>query len=198
MGMTPYQELVHCLHEEVIGTQHKFSWGRLVRRYIKNQNIRFICWWRFASYIFSKGGERNKKRAYRINRKLVSKYGIEIELGAVIAPGITFAHFQGIVISRACIIGRNLHIRQNTTIGVKNGNGNRIIIGDNVELGANSCIIGENIKIGNNVTIGAMAFINKNIPDDSTCYTDHSLCIKSKHKLTSSALTSTVTSKRSA
>ncbi|WP_338030655.1 serine acetyltransferase [Erwinia endophytica] len=30
----------------------------------------------------------------------------------------------------------------------------------------------ENIKIGNNVTIGAMSFINKNIPDNCTVFTE--------------------------
>lgn len=182
MEMTPYQEFIHCIHEEIVGTQHKFTWDRLVRRYIRNHSVRFIFWWRLASYFFHKGGERNRRRGYRINRKLVSRYGIEIELGAKIAPGITFAHYQGIVISRACIIGRNFHIRQNTTIGVKDSGDPRIIIGDNVELGANCCIIGGNIQIGNNVTVGAMAFINKSIPDNSICYTGQTLFTQSKHQ----------------
>jgi serine acetyltransferase len=44
-----------------------------------------------------------------------------------------------------------------------------IVIGDNVEFGANSCIIGD-INIGDNVTIGAMSLINKNVPDNHTVY----------------------------
>ncbi|MEB8564653.1 DapH/DapD/GlmU-related protein, partial [Salmonella enterica subsp. enterica serovar Lubbock] len=34
-----------------------------------------------------------------------------------------------------------------------------IIIGNNVDIGANTCIIGS-ITIGDNVTIGAMSFVN--------------------------------------
>lgn len=173
-----YQQLKHCLQIEVIGLDKKFTWDRIIRRYVKNYNIRFIFWWRIASFFFQKGGKRNIKRANKINRKLISRYGIEIELGATIAPGITFAHYQGIVISRACLIGKNFHIRQNTTIGVNHGINSKIVIGDNVDVGANCCIISDDITIGNNVKIGAMAFINENLPDNSICYTTHSLNVK--------------------
>lgn len=180
-----YQNLIQCLHVEIVGVNNKFTWDRVLRRYFRNHNVRYIFWWRIASYLFHKGGKHNDRRAYSINRKLISKYGIEIELGASIAPGITFAHFQGTVISRASTIGKNLHIRQNTTIGIKNAQeNNKIIIGDNVSIGANCCIIGEDLTIGNNVTIGAMAFINQNVPDNSICYTTQKLNIKTKpHKL---------------
>src|SRR5471030_1256726 len=174
-----YKNLIHCLHVEIVGANHKFTWGRALRRYFRNHNIRYIFWWRIASYFFHKGGSKNDRKAYRINRKLISRYGIEIELGASIAPGISFAHFQGTVISRASVIGKNFHIRQNTTIGIKQQKNSKIVIGEDVTIGANSCIIGDNLTIGNNVTIGAMAFINKNIPDNCVCYTSQTLNIKS-------------------
>jgi serine acetyltransferase len=102
-------------------------------------------------------------------------------LAAEIGPGLHFAHRVGIVIADAARIGENLFIRQNTTIGVRtSGQEGLIYIGDNVELGANVCIIGDNIRVGNNVTIGAMAFINKDIPDNSTCYTRHVATINQK------------------
>ena len=94
-------------------------------------------------------------------------------LGAQIQLGLTIPHFTGgIVISDKCIIGKNFKIRQNSTIGIHHsGQTGYIVIGDNVTLGASCCIIGENINIGNNVVVGAMSFINKNIPDNCTCYT---------------------------
>lgn len=84
-------------------------------------------------------------------------------------------HFTGIVIRPDCIIGKNFTILQNTTIGVKHlndeTNGEKVIIGDNVFIGANSCIIG-NVKIGDNLTIGAMSFVNKDIAPNLTVYTE--------------------------
>ncbi|BEB84437.1 TPA: DapH/DapD/GlmU-related protein [Escherichia coli] len=80
-------------------------------------------------------------------------------------------HYSGIVITRYATIGRNFNIRQNTTIGLKNSNSNRVTIGDNVNIGANSCIISDNITIGDNVKIGAFTFVNKDIPSNATYYT---------------------------
>ncbi len=182
MRISETHQLKHYLHADIIGLEKKFSWGRVIRRLIRNPSTRYIFRWRIASYLFNKEGKWSKKIANRMNRNLVFHYGIEIELGAIIAPGITFAHYQGIVISRACIIGDNFHIRQNTTIGVKTGNNSKITIGNNVEIGSNSCIIGDNIKIGNNVTIGAMSFVNKDIPDNCIVYTEKKMKIKIKQE----------------
>lgn len=44
-------------------------------------------------------------------------------------------------------------------------------MGDNVYIGSNSVILGGEIKIGNNVKIGVMSFVNKDIPDNCTVYT---------------------------
>ena len=41
-----------------------------------------------------------------------------------------------------------------------------------VDVGANSCIIGTGIEIGDNVVIGAMSFINKNVPSNHTYITE--------------------------
>jgi len=155
---------------ELIGYGRKNSWGRILRRYYRNPACRYIFWWRIASHLFKSNKATSRKIAERINRKITFKYGTEIELGARIAPGITFAHHQGIVISRCAVIGENFHIRQNTTIGVKDSNRYVISIGDNVVVGANTCILGGNISIGSNVVIGAMSFINQDIPENSVCY----------------------------
>lgn len=63
-------------------------------------------------------------------------------------------------------IGDNFIVRNNTTIGNKHDDDNeKPIIGNNVNVGANSVIIGE-IKIGNNVVIGAGSVVVKDIPDN--------------------------------
>lgn len=114
--------------------------------------------------------------AHRINRKLIQKYNTEIQPGTQIGPGLKVSHFLSVVINGCTVIGCNFKIRQNSTIGISGRSDNsmpvRIIIGDNVEVGAGSCIIGDSLIIGNNVTIGAMSFINQNIPDNSVVYTE--------------------------
>ncbi len=63
------------------------------------------------------------------------------------------------------------NLRQCTTIGSVEANNKPIELGDNVDIGAHCCIIGSGIRIGNNVRIGAMSFINKDVPDDVTYIT---------------------------
>ncbi|MER1978027.1 serine O-acetyltransferase [Pseudocitrobacter faecalis] len=164
--------LKECLRIEVIGGKDKeFSWPRAIRHAWRQPKRRFLFWWRIASYLHHTNNKNLKKIALKINRNLMRKYGAEIGLGASIGIGFYIGHYQGIVISEKAVIGTNLAIRQNTTIGLKNNNTLPITIGDNVNIGANSCIISNGIIIGDNVTIGAFSFINKNIPSNCVCYT---------------------------
>ncbi|ELY3759136.1 serine acetyltransferase [Cronobacter universalis] len=65
-----------------------------------------------------------------------------------------------------------MKLTQNCVIGNSGkGGAGKIIIGDNFYLGSNSCVIGDALSIGDNVTVGAMSFINKDIPDNCQVYT---------------------------
>lgn len=127
-----------------------------------------LFWWRLANEMYIYSSKKQKKTGLWINRKLNSKFGIDIELGAVIGYGLDIPHHMGIVITKKARIGCNLSLKQNTTVGNKQGlkEDDFIIIGNNVDIGANTCIIGS-ITIGDNVTIGAMSFVNKSIPANS-------------------------------
>ncbi|MBT0721788.1 MULTISPECIES: serine acetyltransferase [Rosenbergiella] len=174
-------ELKQCLHREVIGHNKKpFSWGKAIHSAYKKPKKRFVFWWRLANFLYLSKSRYRQKLAKRINRNLFFKYNTEIELGTQIGAGLTIGHQAGIVISRRCKIGENFTIRQNTTIGLKSDNSNTITIGNNVNIGANSCIISEHIVIGDNVTIGAGAFVNHDIPANSTYYSVNHYCIRPK------------------
>lgn len=172
-------------HIEVLGGEHKpFNVRRLVRRVLHREQEHYLFWFRLAQYLFRRpaGTFNYPKIARRIHSRLVSTHGIDIMLAAEIGAGLTIPHRIGIVIASGARIGENLFIRQNTTIGVRaSGQAGFISIGDNVELGANVCIIGDNLRIGHNVSIGAMAFVNKDVPDNCVCYTRHVATIR--HRL---------------
>lgn len=127
------------------------------------------------------GSRRHQKIASRIGDRLKAKFAADVELGAVIGPGLHMPHHTGIVISKRSRIGANFTIRQNTIIGaVQLMDDNAVItIGDNVDIGANCCIIGE-VKIGDAVTIGAMSFVNKDIPANSVYITRKTSTITAK------------------
>ncbi|ELY5934364.1 serine acetyltransferase [Cronobacter malonaticus] len=174
--------LKDALKKEVMMSDKRFTWTRVIHKAIKCSKRRYYFWWRLASYWHQNNTYGMKKMASRINRKLISRYGTEIDLAAKIGPGLVITHHHGIVINGAAFIGNNFRIRQNTTIGITGSNtSNRpvsIVIGDNVSIGASSCIIADQITIGSNVVIGAMSFINKDIPDNCTVVTEKTTVIK--------------------
>lgn len=175
------EHLHECLQQEVMMSSKPFSWFRVVHKAVKCPDRRFHFWWRIASYWYTSDSNFLKARARGLNRKLISKYGADIQLSAHIGPGMVITHYQGIVINGSAVIGRNFRIRQNVTIGITGTNRNKLPIslkiGDNVTIGANSCVIGDQIRIGNNVTIGALSFINKDIPDYATVYNEKKIKI---------------------
>ncbi|WP_392565689.1 hypothetical protein RHO15_08915 [Utexia brackfieldae] len=161
--------LKKCWEAEFI-INKPFTWRRLFRRLRKNNNT-FIAWWRLANAMYHHGNEKQKEIGLTLGQKVNIKYGIDIMVGTKIGYNFTIGHFSGIVIGASAVIGENFSIRQNTTIG-----GCNVKIGNNVYIGANSCVVSctpnQPLVIGDNVTVGAMSFINKDIPDNCTVYTE--------------------------
>lgn len=92
--------------------------------------------------------------------------GVDIKLNTRIGDGFTIYHSaHGSVVSPSTIIGCNVSLRQNTTIGAKNFDGAELspTIEDDVAIGPNVCIIGP-IRIGKGAIIGAGAVVVKDVP----------------------------------
>lgn len=169
-SLSAYQFLRLCIHTEALGLDRKFTWGRVLRRYWTNRHIRYQVKWRIASYFHAKGGRKNRKFAHWLNDRITEKHNVEIHMGAFIGPGLRIGHHIGIVITKYMHAGSNFTVMQNVTIGIKDDVESDIVIGDNVYIGANCCIISNKLRIGDNVTIGAHTFLNKDLPDNVTCF----------------------------
>lgn len=155
---------------EILGGS-RFSWLKVLRRARSSRSKNYIFWFRVASYFHASEARVFRSLAKRINKRLIGKYSVEIMLGAKIGIGLKIIHPMGIVIWRGAVVGSNLTIRQNTTIGTTRADNKPIVIGDNVNIGANTCIIGDGISIGDNVKIGAMSYVGCDVPDDCTFVT---------------------------
>jgi Serine acetyltransferase len=97
-------------------------------------------------------------------RHYTFKYGITIPYKTKIGHCFNIAHFSGIFISDAAIIGNNVVVSQGVTIGSTRTGVPKI--GDNVYMGAGAKVIG-GIVVGNNVAIGANCVVAKDIPDNA-------------------------------
>lgn len=107
----------------------------------------------------------------RISYKLVVELvmGVELPDRVKAGPGLAVFHGVGLVVNSQTRIGRNVTLRQNTTIGVKSEGEGAPIICDDVSIGANAVILGD-ITIGARTLIGAGAVVTQDCPEDSIAY----------------------------
>lgn len=95
-------------------------------------------------------------------------FGGWIPGSAKIGKNFTVGYWgMGIVIHSESVIGDNVTIAQNVTIGRNFGDRAVPVIGDDVYIGTGSVVFGE-ITIGNNVIVGSNSLINKSVPDNCT------------------------------
>ena len=95
-----------------------------------------------------------------------------------VGPGLYIEHgFSTIVNARK--IGRNFWVNQNVTVGA--GKGGMPAFGDDCAVRTGAVVVG-GITIGDRVTIGANAFVDFDVPDDSLVVCQRAQIIKKKKK----------------
>lgn len=125
-----------------------------------------IFFYRLAHFL----GELNIPMLPRLISQLARFFtGIEIHPGAKIGRGLFIDHGMGVVIGETSIIGDNVTMFQGATLGGtgKEKGKRHPTLGNNVVVGAGAKILG-NIIIGDNVNIGANAVVIKDVPSNST------------------------------
>lgn len=138
---------------------------------------RYLMAWLCGSTYFAVRNYRLCNWLYRHNIKFFPdwltfraqhRYGCKISPYAKIGGGLILHHSVGVIVGNKVEIGENCEIFQNVVIGsnrkIKDG---RIMpkIGDNCSILTGAVISGP-VIIGNNVTIGANAFVCKDVPDN--------------------------------
>lgn len=96
------------------------------------------------------------------------RHGIEVDYHVKCGPGLYIGHPHGITINYQVVMGKNVNIHKNVTIGREN-RGTREgtpTIGNEVWIGIGSTVVG-NITIGDDVLIAPNSFVNCDIPDHS-------------------------------
>lgn len=156
-----YQEYKDCINTEVYlpyleATNRKLTLVNKLRcKFISPQLnsaylVRKMLYW-------NEQGRIKKLLSGFIHIKIARRYGLFVSPKAIIGKGLKMYHPTSIVITSA-IIGKNLTIYQNCTIGQKYagkaGYGLVPHIGNNVTMYAGSSIIG-NVRVADNVTLAA-------------------------------------------
>ncbi|KAL6195868.1 hypothetical protein ACLB2K_031485 [Fragaria x ananassa] len=121
---------------------------------------------RVAHKLWSEG---KKVLALLIQNRVSEVFAVDIHPGAKIGHGILLDHATGVVVGETAVIGNNVSILHNVTLG---GTGKACgdrhpKIGDGVLIGAGTCILG-NIRIGEGAKIGACSVVLKDVPARTT------------------------------
>lgn len=113
--------------------------------------------------------QRRKVLALLIQNRVSEVFAVDIHPGAKIGRGILLDHATGVVVGETAVIGNNVSILHNVTLGgTGKASGDRHPkIGDGVLIGAGTCILG-NIKIGEGAKIGAGSVVLKEVPPRTT------------------------------
>nr|XP_027062674.1 serine acetyltransferase 1, chloroplastic-like [Coffea arabica] len=121
---------------------------------------------RVAHSLWSNG---RKILALLIQNRVSEVFAVDIHPGAEIGRGILLDHATGVVIGETAVIGNNVSILHNVTLGgTGKASGDRHPkLGDGVLIGAGTCVLG-NVRIGDGAKIGAGSVVLKEVPARTT------------------------------
>ncbi|KAI3754118.1 hypothetical protein L2E82_26284 [Cichorium intybus] len=107
--------------------------------------------------------------ALLIQNRVSEVCAMDIHPGAKIGRGILLDHATGVVIGETAVIGNNVSILHNVTLGGtgKMSGDRHPKIGDGVLIGAGTCVLG-NVKIGEGAKIGAGSVVLRDVPARTT------------------------------
>lgn len=131
--------------------------------------FKYLFHWRVNKYLRTKKLMKPVQLLVKLKLILMQyHYGIKIGDKAEIGYGLYIYHFGGIFINNGCVLGNNIDIYQDVTIGATQ----RIDMGstkkcpcikNNVVIGAGAKILGS-ITIESDVAIGANSVVTKDVP----------------------------------
>jgi serine O-acetyltransferase len=127
--------------------------------------------WRLSAALRRRGHRRLALLVKKVNSMI---YHNSLAPGVDFSPDISFGHHGfGTVIHSNVVIGKRVRIMHNVTIAVhaETASPQRIVIEDDVNIGANSVIIAskdKSLRIGRGARIGAGAVVAQDVPPGAT------------------------------
>lgn len=159
-----YKQINRELTHHLSGSNPSFSSKCMVICF--NPSFQANLLYRLSHYFFLKGHNRLLMITEWLGQVL---FGCLIAGQAEIGENFKLIHPTGTVIGIAKI-GNNVKIWQNVCLGSHGKLGLPKawpIVGDDVKIYANAMVIG-GVKIGKNAVIGASAFVNHDVPENTT------------------------------
>jgi len=150
------------LRPQEIGSIEDVSPMRLLKLIARHPPMRAMAWLRFG-WTLRELGVRGVPSL--IQQRLLSRFGLEIEIGADIGGGLYIAHPVGCVLV-AERMGENISVISQVTFGTRN-DARWPVIGDEAFFGVGCRVLG-GIEIGRGALVGANAVVVSDVADGDT------------------------------
>ncbi|XP_072973039.1 serine acetyltransferase 1, chloroplastic-like [Typha angustifolia] len=113
--------------------------------------------------------ERRMAVALLLQSRVSEVFAVDIHPGARIGEGVLLDHATGVVIGETAVVGDNVSLLHNVTLGGtgKTGGDRHPKIGKGVLVGAGTQILG-NVRIGEGAKVGAGSVVLKEVPERTT------------------------------
>mgnify|MGYP002631580785 CR=1 FL=1 len=142
----------------------------LLSVYLFYKGLQTIVSARVAHHYWTEEGGHGKAIARLLQSEAADVFGVDIHPGAHLGRGITLDHATGVTIGETAVIGDNVYIMHDVTLGAtgtSSEHDRHPKVGNGVFLGARCTVLG-NITVGDNAVVAASALVNKPVPDGYT------------------------------
>jgi serine O-acetyltransferase len=163
-------ELIKIIYEDFsVCCKHKWYNPKMYLGILFSIRFHVLLLYRIGNYLYmSKSIFIFLNYIFRYLMQVLS--GCHIEFSAKIGKRLLLTHPVGIVIGKGVVIGDDVLIYQNVTIGGRNNiNPKYPVIDNNVILYSNSVVIGD-VNIGRGAIIGALSLVVDDVPAGTKVY----------------------------
>ena len=118
---------------------------------------------RAANYYWREANGEGRAIAKLLQSEMADVFGVDIHPGAVLGSGVTIDHATGVVIGETAVIGDNVSIMHDVTLGATGtspDHDRHPKVGNDVLICAGSKVLG-NIEISDGAVVAASAVVNK-------------------------------------
>lgn len=161
-------ELVETSSHDISETARRnFEPGGRAGALLFSRGVQAVMAHRVAHHLWGKG---DQTRAMALKSVLGRALSTDIHPAARIGPGLWLDHGLGCVIGETSVIGRDVSIWHNVTLGstlTDSGPERHPKVGDGAVIGAGAVILG-NIRVGAGANVGAGAVVLQDVPDAMT------------------------------
>lgn len=142
----------------------------LLSVYLFYKGVQSIASARVAHHYWTEPGGHGQQIARLLQSEMADVFGVDIHPGATLGRGITVDHATGVVIGETAVVGDNVYLMHDVTLGATGSSADHDRhpkIGAGVFLGAKCTVLG-NIVVGDEAVIAAQALVNKPVPPGHT------------------------------